>query len=155
MARQPPPFPWNDDGSSTKWRWIIGILAVFLAVTVVCVRIVITRAQPILRARVIETLSARFKSRVELAELHVWVADGVHVDGKGLRIYGATDPNPWEPGVQPLIEIGEFRFQTAAAQPVSRAHACGHRLRGRSHRKYSFEANHVRRLRTCGSATER
>jgi hypothetical protein len=96
-----------------KWRWIIGILAVFLAVTVVCIRIVITRAQPILRTRVIETLSDRFKSRVELAELHVWVADGVHVDGKGLRIYGATDPNPWEPGVQPLIEIGDFRFQAA------------------------------------------
>jgi hypothetical protein len=73
---------------------------------------VIVRAEPILRSRVIETLSARFKSRVELAELHVWVADGVHVDGKGLKIFGLTDPNPWEPGVQPLLEIGEFRFQT-------------------------------------------
>jgi hypothetical protein len=73
----------------------------------------IVRAQPILRARVIETLSARFKSRVELGELHVWVANGVHVDGKGLKIYGATDPNAWEPGVQPLLEVGEFRFQTA------------------------------------------
>jgi AsmA-like C-terminal region len=66
-----------------------------------------------LRARLIETLSARFKSQVELAELHVWVADGVHVDGKGLKIYGTTDPNRWEPGVQPLLEVGEFRFQTA------------------------------------------
>lgn len=74
---------------------------------------VIGRAQPILRARVIETLSTRFKSRVELGELHVWVANGVHVDGRGLKIYGATDPNPWESGVQPLLEIGEFRFQTA------------------------------------------
>ena len=73
----------------------------------------IVRAQPILRARVIETLSARFKSRVELAELHVWVANGLHVEGKGLQIYGLTDPNPWEAGVQPLFEIGEFRFQTA------------------------------------------
>ncbi len=79
----------------------------------VCVRLVITHAQPILRARVIETLSARFKSRVELPELRVWVADGVHVAGKGLKIYGATDPNPWKAGVQPLLEIGEFRFQTA------------------------------------------
>jgi hypothetical protein len=79
----------------------------------ICIRIVIARAQPILRTRVIETLSARFKSRVELAELHVWVANGVHVEGKGLKIYGLTDPNPWEAGVQPLLEIGEFRFQTA------------------------------------------
>jgi len=66
-----------------------------------------------LRARVIETLSARFKSRVELADLNVWVADGLHVEGKGLRIFGTTDPNPWQPGMQPLIEIGGFRFQTS------------------------------------------
>ena len=46
-------------------------------------------------------------------DLHVWIANGLHVDGKGLKIYGATDPNPWESGVQPLLEIGEFRFQTA------------------------------------------
>ena len=89
------------------------MLVVFLAVAVVCIRIVIARAQPILRTRVIDTLAARFKSRVELAELHVWIANGLHVDGKGLKIYGATDPNPWQSGVQPLLEIGEFRFQTA------------------------------------------
>lgn len=72
----------------------------------------IEQAGPILRKRVIETLSLRFKSQVELAELHVWIADGIHAEGKGLKIYGATDPNPWEPGVQPLIAIGEFHFQT-------------------------------------------
>lgn len=88
-------------------------LLVLLVVAGIGVRIVIARAQPILRARVIATLSARFKSQVELAELHVWVANGVHVDGKGLKIFGATDPNPSEPGVQPLLEIEEFRFQTA------------------------------------------
>lgn len=70
------------------------------------------RAQPILRARVIETLSSRFKSRVELSELHVSISHGLHVEGKALEIYGASDPNPWEPGVQPLLNIGEFRFQT-------------------------------------------
>jgi AsmA-like protein len=72
----------------------------------------IARAEPILRKRVIETLSLRFKGRVELAELHVWVANGINVQGKDLRIFGATDPNPWEPGIQPLIAIGEFHFQT-------------------------------------------
>jgi hypothetical protein len=88
------------------------MLAIFLAIVVVCVRIVIARAQPILRTRVIETLSSRFKSRVELGDLQVWISNGVHVEGEGLQIYGATDPNPWEPGVQPLLEIREFRFQT-------------------------------------------
>lgn len=76
----------------------------------VCVRIVIVRARPILRTRVIETLTARFRSRVELADLHVWISDGLNVSGKGLEIYGATDPNPWEAGVQPLLKIGEFHF---------------------------------------------
>lgn len=92
---------------------MLGIGLILLLVIVICLRVVIVRAQPILRARVIETLSARFKSRVEIPELHVWIANGVHVDGKGLKIFGATDPNPSEPGVQPLFEIGEFRFQSA------------------------------------------
>jgi hypothetical protein len=73
----------------------------------------IGRAEPILRNRVIETLSLRFKSPVELAELHVWIADGLNAEGKGLKIYGASDPNPWQPGVQPLIAIGEFHFKTS------------------------------------------
>jgi len=77
---------------------------------VVCARIVVVRAQPILRTRVIETLAARFRSRVELAELHVGISNGLNVSGKRLEIYGPTDPNPWEAGVQPLLKIGEFHF---------------------------------------------
>lgn len=84
----------------------------FCAVILITLRVVIVRAQPILQARVIETLSTRFRSRVELEELHVWIAHGLHVEGKGLQIYGASDPNPWEAGVQPLLNIAEFRFQT-------------------------------------------
>ncbi len=94
-------------------RWVLGIAVAISIVILVSVRIVIIRAQPILRARVIETLSTRFQSRVELGELHVWISQGLQVDGKGLQIYGATDPNPWQAGVQPLLSIGEFRFQTA------------------------------------------
>jgi hypothetical protein len=96
-----------------RWRWVAGTLVILIAIAAICIRIVIKRAQPILRARVIDTLSNRFKSPVELAELHVWIADGIHVEGKGLKIFGATDPNPTEAGVQPLLGIGEFRFQTA------------------------------------------
>jgi AsmA-like C-terminal region len=95
------------------WAWIVAIALVLAASVLACIRFVILRAEPILRRRVIETLSARFKSRVEMAEFHVWIADGLHVEGKGLKIYGATDPNPWEAGVQPLLDVPEFRFQTA------------------------------------------
>jgi hypothetical protein len=80
--------------------------------TVVAVRLVIARAEPILRARVIESLSNRFQGKVELASLEVSVMRGLEVSGSGLKIYGATDPNPYEPGVQPLISLREFHFHT-------------------------------------------
>jgi AsmA-like protein len=96
-----------------NWRWFFGILLVFLVTILICVPIFVIRALPILRGRVIETLSARFKSRVELAELHVWIANGLQVAGKGLQIYGATDPNPGKPGVQPLLDVPEFHFHTS------------------------------------------
>jgi hypothetical protein len=97
---------------SRRWRWIGGILLFLLVVAAICIRIAIIRAEPILRTRVIETLSTRFKNRVELSSLHVSVIKGLEVSGGGLQIYGPTDPNPYEPGVQPLIEIKEFRFHT-------------------------------------------
>jgi hypothetical protein len=96
-----------------RWRWIAGILFLIVIGAIVCIRVVIDRAEPILRTRVIETLATRFESRVELAGLHVSVTDGLEVSGGGLQIYGPTDPNPYEPGVQPLLEIREFRFHTA------------------------------------------
>lgn len=98
---------------SRRWRWFLGISVAILALAAICVRIIIIRAEPILRTRVIETLSTRFQSRVDLAELHVWIENGINVEGKGLKIFGATDPNPSESGIQPLIEVRSFRFQTA------------------------------------------
>jgi AsmA-like C-terminal region len=96
-----------------KWRWVIAFITAALFVAAVCCWIVIKRAEPILRTRVIETLSARFKSRVDLAEIHVSIYQGLHVEGKGLKIYGVSDPNPSEPGVQPLLQIGEFQFSSS------------------------------------------
>ncbi len=98
---------------SHRWRWFLGVGLAFLITLSICIPLAIIRAQPILRERVVETLSARFKSRVELAELHVWILDGLHAEGKGLQVYGATDPNPWLPGLQPLFDIEEFHFQTS------------------------------------------
>src|SRR5215831_1328035 len=97
----------------SRWRWLAGIVLVVLAIFTVLIFVVIRYSQPILRARVVETLSARFKSRVDLAYLRVWIANGLHVEGKGLKVYGVNDPNPSQPGVQPLFEIGGFHFQTA------------------------------------------
>jgi hypothetical protein len=95
------------------WKWIGIIALLFLAGAVVVARIVIARAEPIVRARIIQTLSTRFHGRVELASFGVSIAHGIQVSGSGLKIFGATDPNPYKAGVQPLIGIREFRFQAA------------------------------------------
>src|ERR1700722_596424 len=89
-------------GRPCPWKWI-GIVALIpLASGAIAVRLVIDRAEPILRARVIETLSNRFDGKVELASFDVSVRNGIEVSGTGLKIFGARDPNPYAPGVQAL-----------------------------------------------------
>ena len=98
---------------SRKWRWIGGILLLIGLIAAYCVDYAASHAAQILRGRVIDTLSARFKGNVELADLDVSAYDGLAVRGSGLKIYGMNDPNPTAPGIQPLIQVGEFRFQTS------------------------------------------
>lgn len=77
------------------------------------VRLIIHRAEPILRARVLETLQTRFHSRIDLDTLDVSVINGLQISGGGLSIYSPSDPNPYAPGALPLIHIRDFRFATA------------------------------------------
>jgi len=93
----------------TRWHWIVGISLLFI-VAITGVGTLIFNARPILRARVVETLSARFKSKVELDAFDVSLAKGFQVSGEGLRLFGDGDPNNHEPGIQPLIAVAEFRF---------------------------------------------
>jgi hypothetical protein len=79
-------------------------------VAIAVLGIVVYRAEPTIRATVIETLSTRFKSRVELDAFHVSLLQGLQVSGAGLRIFGETDPNNYEPGFQPIINVAEFQF---------------------------------------------
>ncbi|HEX7896080.1 MAG TPA: hypothetical protein VF447_17920, partial [Terriglobales bacterium] len=68
-------------------------------------------AGSILRGRVVQTLSDRFNSRVEMRDFHVTFGGGLHVAGADLRIYGDSDPNSHQPGQQPLISIANFSFR--------------------------------------------
>jgi hypothetical protein len=95
------------------WKSLGVVAVVSLAILLLSVRYVVTHAGPILRARVIQTLSNRFSSKVELSGFQVSLIHGIEVSGTGLEVYGAKDPNVYEPGVQPLIGIREFRFATA------------------------------------------
>jgi hypothetical protein len=94
------------------WRWI-SLVLVLTGLGSAALIILAYHAQPLLRKRVIETLSSRFKSQVELDALDVSVLRGLEVSGMGLRIFGEEDPNNHEPGVQPLIGVQKFSFHTS------------------------------------------
>ncbi len=101
------PLPRNRP--SGLWRWVAGI-GLLCLVAVAIIGVVVYRAEPTLRGMVIETLSTRFKSKVELDDFHVSLLKGLQVSGAGLRIFGETDPNNYEPGFQPIVNVAEFRF---------------------------------------------
>ena len=105
-----------DDESKTRPRrgkrvlqWIM--FTAFLAVVVVGVvaAVMVRRAGPILKGRVIETLSARFDSKVELDGFYVGLGRGLEVSGDGLRIYPPADVVA-AGADQPLIAIEHFSF---------------------------------------------
>jgi len=91
-------------------RWLAGI-SLALIVALAAAAIAASHAEPIVRQAVIDTLAKRFKSRVELDSFHVSLVKGLQVSGDGLRIFGETDPNNHEPGVQPIISVANFRFR--------------------------------------------
>jgi hypothetical protein len=86
--------------------WIT--LIVFIVLLVVG-EIVLRRAGPILKGRVIETLSTRFNSRVELDDLQVSLIKGLAVSGKGLRIF-APDDVVAAGAKDPIIAVRQFEF---------------------------------------------
>ena len=95
-----------------RTRWLLYLILLVVAALFAVGAIIVHHAEPILRARVIETLSTRFKSKVELDAFHVSAFPILEVSGGGLRIYGETDPNQHQPGIQPLIGVVHFRFST-------------------------------------------
>jgi len=105
------PTPPRSSRFSRRAKTILGIGLLAVLAFVAVLSFLAHHAEPLLRARIIETLSTRFHSRVDLAELKVSVSQGLVVSGKGLMIYGLTDPNIHREGIQPLIGVDEFRFR--------------------------------------------
>ena len=89
------------------------VLVVFIALVIV-VTVVMHRAEPILRAYIVQALKEQFHSRVELDGFHVSVASGLWAEGHGLRIWppaqvhGVDVPAPTPD--EPIISLEEFRF---------------------------------------------
>jgi AsmA-like C-terminal region len=71
--------------------------------------------QPRMREKVVETLSARFNSPVELDRLSLSVDKGVIVTGGGLRILylaGPTKPSAGSAAGHPMLSVRNFEFRT-------------------------------------------
>ncbi len=71
--------------------------------------VVLRRAEPILKARIIETLGARFNGRVELDGVHVSLLSGLAVSGDRLRLYPPEEVVA-AGASEPLIALAHFSF---------------------------------------------
>jgi hypothetical protein len=87
---------------------LTGLLVMFVVMAVLA-----HRAEPFLRAQIVQALSGRFRSRVELDSFRLRFGNslrgewGVWADGRGLRIWPADDAAG---SGTPLIQLAEFRF---------------------------------------------
>jgi len=96
------------------WGWIAITLLLIVIGIATTAEIVFHRAEPILKGRIIETLSTRFDSRVEMDGFHVSVTKGIEVSGDGLRIYPPDDVV--QAGAkEPLISLDHFAFHVNVA----------------------------------------
>lgn len=104
----------------TWFRVLVVVVVVWMAAVIVVTEYVIHHAEPMLRARVVDTLSARFHAPVQLDELHISLikgvqlaATGVKVEGSGLRIpYIGNGDQRLPDHDAPLISIQHFAFHT-------------------------------------------
>jgi hypothetical protein len=89
------------------WFWV-GVSALLVAVVLAATfEILLSRAAPILRTRLIQGLSARFHSRVELGEFEVSLLRGFEVSGRDLAIYPYNINSS-----TPTFSVQRFAFRT-------------------------------------------
>ncbi|MFP5228707.1 MAG: hypothetical protein ACLGXA_13880 [Acidobacteriota bacterium] len=86
--------------------WLGSVLAILAVAALIAGNIFLHRAGPMLKAKVIETLSNRFDSRVELTQFHAIFNGGFQVSGEGLKLY----PNHLD-GHEPMIAVNKFSFR--------------------------------------------
>jgi AsmA-like C-terminal region len=102
----------QDSGSPRKHnrrRWFLWITLITALALLIVGEVILRRAAPILKGRVIETLGTRFNSRVELDDLDASLIKGLAVSGKGLRIF-APDDVVAAGAKEPIIAVQQFDF---------------------------------------------
>jgi hypothetical protein len=112
-------------------RWLLWIgagVAVLVLAAGAAIAILLHRAEPMLRASLIDTLQRRLHSRVELDDLHVSIVDGFRVEGSGLRIWlpqealnslTASAANPPDEGKPSAAKHAKAKATAAADQAVN------------------------------------
>ena len=96
-------------GGRRFWKWFGIVVLIGVVALGVVVKVVVDHAEPILKGRVIETLSTKFNGKVELDRLDVSVLKGLQVSGDGLRIF-PQDEVVAAGATQALISLGHFAF---------------------------------------------
>ena len=103
------------------WFKVVVVLAIVcVGALVFAAEYMIRHAEPMIRARVVDTLSARFHAPVELDHLGISLikgveigATGVDVEGSGLRVRYVADPSqPQTPDGAPMVSVQHFEFHT-------------------------------------------
>jgi hypothetical protein len=107
--------------TSARWwrrRWLMWVGGGFVLAAVVgagVVEWVLRQVQPMLRKKVIATMSARFNSPVELDRLELSMHKHIIVTGGGLRILylaGPTRPDAHPAAGRPMLTVQSFEFRT-------------------------------------------
>ena len=83
------------------------VALVAIVVTAATFEILLSRAAPILRARLLQSLSARFQSRVELRSFEVSLLRGFEVSGNDLAVYPYNIAS-----TSPTFSVRHFAFRT-------------------------------------------
>ena len=96
------------------WFWLAISVSVAAIAVLVAVQVTLRHAEPVLKDRVIRTLSAHLDSRVELDQFGVSVLNGLTVSGAGLRIFPNNQAIASRSN-QPLIAVGRFDFHADLA----------------------------------------
>jgi hypothetical protein len=98
-----------------RWlQWLAGIAALGVIAIVIGFQYIKSQAEPILRQRIIDTVSKRFNSPVELDRVEISAIKGLEVTGEGLRVQYVAGPT--QPGIpqdtQPMVSVRRFQFRT-------------------------------------------
>ncbi len=104
-----------------RWlKWALGFTAGFFVILIAAGLILARRAEPLMRAQIVQALEDHFHAHVELDSFHVTLRNGLWADGRGLRVWqpietaGKAESDDEEPPAigEPLIRIQEFHFHT-------------------------------------------